>query len=122
MLICSATITLIQKLWSLMDPAPSPEGHLIDYALNCLPRSFKSPGTWCDWWLCLLSLLRVVDQTTSSYKLPEEKVHGQIFIDLAAKFRATKPTLLHRILPPTQEPVPGDLFPHLLSEISTIPH
>ncbi|OAD66824.1 hypothetical protein PHYBLDRAFT_174848 [Phycomyces blakesleeanus NRRL 1555(-)] len=122
MLICPATITLVQKLWSLIDPAPPPEVHLIDYALNCLPQSFKSPGTWCDWWPCLLALLRAVDQTTSSYKLPEEKAHGQILIDLAAKFRATKPTHPHRIPPPTQEPVPGDPFPHLLSEISTVPH
>ncbi|OAD71545.1 hypothetical protein PHYBLDRAFT_147291 [Phycomyces blakesleeanus NRRL 1555(-)] len=94
MLICPATITLVQKLWSLIDPAPPPEVHLIDYGLNCLPRSFKSP---------------------------EEKAHGQILIDLAAKFRATKPTRPHRIPLPTQEPVPGDPFPHLLSEISTVP-
>ncbi|OAD75281.1 hypothetical protein PHYBLDRAFT_166540 [Phycomyces blakesleeanus NRRL 1555(-)] len=122
MLICPATITLVQKLWSLMDFTPPQEVHLIDYALNCLPRSLKSPGTWCDWWPCLLALLRAVDQTTSSYKLPEEKAHGQILIALAAKFHATKPIRPHRILPPTQEPVPGDPFPHLLSEISTVPH
>ncbi|OAD66145.1 hypothetical protein PHYBLDRAFT_73155 [Phycomyces blakesleeanus NRRL 1555(-)] len=120
-LLCPTTITFVQKLWSLIDPAPPPEVYFIDYALNCLPRSFKSPGTWCDWWPCLLALLRAVDPTTSSYKLPEEKAHGQILIDLAAKFRATKPTRPHRILPPTQEPVPGDPFPHLLSEISTVP-
>ncbi|OAD73977.1 hypothetical protein PHYBLDRAFT_145441 [Phycomyces blakesleeanus NRRL 1555(-)] len=121
MLICPATITLVQKLWSLMNPAPPPEVHLIDYDLNCLPGSFKSPGTWCDWWPCLLALLRAVDQTTSSYKLPEKKAHGQILIDLAAKFCATKPTRPHRIPPPTQELVPGDPLPHFLSKISTIP-
>ncbi|OAD76760.1 hypothetical protein PHYBLDRAFT_142268 [Phycomyces blakesleeanus NRRL 1555(-)] len=121
MLICSAIIALVQKLWALLDPAPPPEVHPIDYVLNCLPRSFKSPGTWCDLWPCLLALLRGVDQTTSSYKLPEEKAHDQILIDLAAKFRATKPTHPHRIPPPTQEPVPGDPFPYLRSEISTIP-
>ncbi|OAD76855.1 hypothetical protein PHYBLDRAFT_142361 [Phycomyces blakesleeanus NRRL 1555(-)] len=95
MLLCPATIALVQKLWSLIDSAPLSEVHLINYALNCLPRSFKSP---------------------------EEKAHGQILIDLAAKFYATKPIRSHHIPPPTQEPVLGDLFSHLLSKIFIIPH
>ncbi|OAD79516.1 hypothetical protein PHYBLDRAFT_58565 [Phycomyces blakesleeanus NRRL 1555(-)] len=96
---------------------------------DMLFRPFKSPSTWCNLRLFLFVLSCLVLscyvfflEITSSYNPPEEKAHGQIFIDFAVKFRIKKQILTPRIPLPPREPVPDNPFSQLMTGISAVPH
>ncbi|OAD81212.1 hypothetical protein PHYBLDRAFT_138761 [Phycomyces blakesleeanus NRRL 1555(-)] len=62
--------------------------HLIDHALNLLPRSFKSLGSWIDWWPCLLALLRTIDQSTSTTVFDPEPRPDGILLSMTKKYQS----------------------------------
>ncbi|KAG0161979.1 hypothetical protein DFQ30_004622 [Apophysomyces sp. BC1015] len=88
---CHLTSAAMDNLVLALRPYPPPDMHLVDYALNLLPRQVPSRfGLWINMWQRLLVVLHQIDQATSVDTFEPEPPPGALLLAAYNKKRKQK--------------------------------